>query len=122
MQVGRWISFPLPTASRKDNMEDRRAEKNTFHQGIALDEQPDTHLPAEEGVVPEFRGVPVVSESYIEAQTELTGIPMTGPGMQEDEAYSPPKCSGITKKGNPCRAYAISKGVFCVGHMTVKNK
>jgi hypothetical protein len=26
-------------------------------------------------------------------------------------------CVATTKKGNPCKAYAIEKGVFCVGHM-----
>jgi len=103
-------------------MEDRKAKMNRFSQGVSLGDQ-ETHLPAEQGVTPEeVRGVPRMNEAYIEAQTVLRGVPMTGPGMEVEEEYSPPKCAGTTKKGNPCRAYAISKGVFCVGHMTVENK
>jgi hypothetical protein len=96
---------------------------NRFTQGIALEEQTDTYLPAEKGVVLEaVRGVPVEDSAYIEAREHLLGIPMTGPGMQMEEELPAPKCAGTTKKGDPCKAYAIKRGVFCVGHMTVQDK
>lgn len=95
---------------------------NRFPEGESLEQQ-DTHTPLGGGVLAEeIKGVPVRDSAYIEAREHLLGIPMTGPGMQAQEELPAPKCAGTTLKGDPCKAYAIKKGVFCVGHMTVKNR
>ena len=97
-------------------MEDRKANKNTFTQGITLEDQPDTHVPLEAGVSPE-RGVPVHSAEYLASQEALRGRPWPMEDWSDPDVQPDLHCVGTTLKGNPCKAYAITKGVFCVGHM-----
>ena len=89
--------------------------KNTHQRGITREEATDV-LPLERGTSFD-RGVPKLTEDFLAAQGELQGIPMPGPGMMPDAEDMPPAhCAGTTKKGTPCKAYAITNSVFCVAH------
>ena len=73
-------------------------------------------IPLEVGV-PTTQGELIVSDADIAAQSKFQGIPMPGPGMVPDAEDMPAaQCSATTKKGNPCKAYAMTDNVHCVGH------
>lgn len=88
---------------------------NRFEQGITEGEAFD-QVPAEGGA-PVDQGVPKITEEFLAAQGEWRGVPMPGPGMIPDAEDMPPaKCVATTRKGNPCKAYAVADSVHCVGH------
>lgn len=89
--------------------------KNTFQKGISMTER-EEYLPAETGVSV-HRGAPKTTAEELSKQGKFSGIPMPGPGMVPDTEDMPPaKCVARTKKGNPCRAYAVSNSLHCYGH------
>lgn len=96
-------------------MEDNTAVTNTQQQGITLEETEDW-LPVDKGVPQEW-GVPKMDGDQIADITELLGVPMPGPGSIPDAEDMPAtKCVATTKKGNPCKAYALENNVHCYGH------
>ena len=89
--------------------------KNTFQQGIPAEER-DSVVPLEGGLSV-HQGVPKITEEYLAAQGEWRGVAMPGPGMMPEETDLPAlRCAATTKKGNPCKGYAVSNSVHCVGH------
>jgi len=87
-------------------------KKNTFEQGVPQDKAFD-QIPLAGGVST-TQGVPRQSKEFLAAQGEWRGVAMPGPGMApENEAA---KCAATTKKGNPCKAYAIKDSTNCIGH------
>ncbi len=91
--------------------------KNTHQQGIAPEDIEGSVL-LQDGVSP-TRGVPYIDPKYIEAQRELTGIPMghyIPVPSDEEETTEPVQCGANTKKGNPCKGKAILPGLFCMVH------
>ena len=91
--------------------------KNTHQQGIAPENIEGSVL-LEDGVST-TRGIPYINDKYIEAQRELTGIPMGHyiPVPSEEEGTpEPAQCGANTKKGNQCKGKAIAPGLFCMVH------
>jgi hypothetical protein len=88
--------------------------KNTFQQGVTREER-EEYLPAEQGINV-HGGIPKTSAEELSKQDQFRGMPMPGPGMVPDVADFPAHCAGTTKKGQPCKAYAVSNSVFCMVH------
>ena len=90
---------------------------NTFQQGVKP-EDIEGSLLLERGT-PATRGEPYIDEKYIEAQRELTGIPMghyIPMPMDPEDTPEPVQCGADTKKGNQCKGKAIVPGLFCMVH------
>ncbi len=96
-------------------MEDRIAVSNTHQRGVTLEER-DKFMPVDKGV-PQNWGVPKMDGEQIAEMTQLLGVPMAGPGAAPDPEDMPAtKCVATTKKGNPCKAYAVNASAHCYGH------
>ncbi len=102
-------------------MEDRRAVRNTFQRGIPVEEF--------ENLIPMYQGIPMDSmgaiprvDPELQSQYEaLQGMPMPGPGMvAEPSEGGAAKCVATTKKGAPCKAYAVADSDLCTGHTRSK--
>ena len=65
------------------------------------------------GIPVEGDGIPVGHGALTTVET-VYGIPC-GPIMPK-RAAAPGKCSATTKKGDPCKAYALTDTTLCVGH------
>ncbi len=87
--------------------------KNTFQQGIAAEDKEDARSIV--GGVPANFGVPANDAAKVASESEFLGVPMPGPGMVPSD-LPPAKCVSTTRKGNPCKAYAVSGSKQCVGH------
>ena len=88
---------------------------NTFKKGITVEEAWGL-VPLDDGVRT-MRGVPKTTPEELAEQGKHRGIPMPGPGMAPDREDLPTlKCVAMTKKGNPCKAFATKDDVTCVAH------
>jgi len=88
---------------------------NTFKQGISRRDHLGTN-PMEDTGVPlqGFKGVPTY-----QGRGQF-GVPIPGTGKQRKAESPKPKCSYITKKGEPCQAAPIRGKDVCIGHKRVK--
>ena len=95
--------------------------KNTFQIGIKAEDLEDRVKPERDGI-PVEQGIPWRSQEDIDLQQKYTGVPMPAPDMSEVAEEEDPEpaprvqCAADTKKGNPCKGWAVGTGLFCMVH------